>query len=301
MFDLYIEFICPPMPHMIVAGTSVFRAGDIHERRIMNDTFDLIVIEKGGLFLQENEERYTLSKGDYLILSPDRLHRSFKPCLEDTYFNWLHFSTTGEFNVGTTMKQQNLRRMNRKKYYRRDDFSIFISKNGHLDDQSLEFFLHSMNSLVEVQINNFKREKKFLEAKVDFLESQQLFLSILSAISTKNTESITQNLASQIYTYLASNTKQDFSLDRLATIFAYHKSYIIKVMNDNYQKTPSQIHTHFRLEEAKSLLIETTFAIQKISEEVGYHDTAYFSKTFKKQFGVTPSEFRNKKTPDSHL
>lgn len=89
------------------------------------------------------------------------------------------------------------------------------------------------------------------------------------------------------------NAKQDFSLDHLATIFAYHKSYIIKIMKDNYQRTPSQIHTYFRLEEAKRLLKDTSLSIQKISEEVGYHDTAYFSKIFKKSLGMTPSRFRD--------
>lgn len=64
-------------------------------------------------------------------------------------------------------------------------------------------------------------------------------------------------------------------------------------MKDNYQRTPSQIHTYFRLEEAKRLLKDTSLSIQKISEEVGYHDTAYFSKIFKKSLGMTPSRFRD--------
>jgi len=46
------------------------------------------------------------------------------------------------------------------------------------------------------------------------------------------------------------------------------------------------------LNRAKELLSETEARIYEIALEVGYQDDKYFRKVFKKQFGVTPNEFR---------
>ncbi|MEZ0119143.1 UNVERIFIED_ORG: YesN/AraC family two-component response regulator [Heyndrickxia coagulans] len=290
---MYIEFISPPMPHLVVSGTSVFRPGDIHERRMMNGTFDLIVMKQGTLFLQEEGYQYSLKRGDYLILSPGKLHKGYRPCMEVTHFNWLHFSTTGNFQHEFTTKAQQRKMMNQKKYYKKDDFSFFLSKNGHLEEDTLEQLLYTMNSLVEVEINHKIREKRFLPAKIGELEAQQLFLGILSILQQKNYKDSSKNLASQIYAYIAAHTKQPFSLANLSQEFSYHKAYIIQLIKDAYSITPAQLHTRLRMEEAKSLLKNTNFPIQEIAGEVGYDDPAYFCKQFKKKTGVTPKVYRN--------
>lgn len=49
-----------------------------------------------------------------------------------------------------------------------------------------------------------------------------------------------------------------------------------------------------RINSAKKLLLESNMKIYEIAEHVGYIDTAYFSKIFKKFVEITPNEFRNK-------
>ena len=43
---------------------------------------------------------------------------------------------------------------------------------------------------------------------------------------------------------------------------------------------------------AKELLQNTNDSINEIAEKVGYQDTRYFSKLFKKNIGIKPSEYR---------
>lgn len=49
---------------------------------------------------------------------------------------------------------------------------------------------------------------------------------------------------------------------------------------------------HFRMERAADLLQRTDMKIEQICEAVGYCDTTQFIKTFKKQYGETPSSYR---------
>ncbi|QQZ58538.1 response regulator [Paenibacillus sonchi] len=49
--------------------------------------------------------------------------------------------------------------------------------------------------------------------------------------------------------------------------------------------------THIRMKKARALLLEGNRKLADISESVGYADPNYFSKSFKKRFGVTPTEY----------
>lgn len=49
--------------------------------------------------------------------------------------------------------------------------------------------------------------------------------------------------------------------------------------------------THIRMKRARVLLLEGNRKLADISESVGYADPNYFSKSFKKRFGVTPTEY----------
>lgn len=58
------------------------------------------------------------------------------------------------------------------------------------------------------------------------------------------------------------------------------------------QKSVSEIIQTRRLMEAKNLLATTNKSIYEIGFEIGYQEKAYFSNTFKKKTGQTPSKFR---------
>lgn len=59
------------------------------------------------------------------------------------------------------------------------------------------------------------------------------------------------------------------------------------------QKTPSQIIQERIIIEAKRLLSYTDKSVKHITFELGFEDVAYFSSFFKKNAGLSPSDFRN--------
>ena len=58
--------------------------------------------------------------------------------------------------------------------------------------------------------------------------------------------------------------------------------------------TPSEYITRLRLKNACMLLYQTNIPIGEIAAQVGYADQLYFSRIFRKNYGVSPSEYRNK-------
>lgn len=62
---MYINFTCPPIPHLIVGGISVYRKGDKHERRSIHKTFDLMYVHKGCLYMDEAGKDSTSMKENF--------------------------------------------------------------------------------------------------------------------------------------------------------------------------------------------------------------------------------------------
>ncbi|MCW3107627.1 MAG: transcriptional regulator, AraC family [Segetibacter sp.] len=63
-------------------------------------------------------------------------------------------------------------------------------------------------------------------------------------------------------------------------------------------KTTSQLITDRIILEAKRMLVFSKYSVCEIAEELGYTDTSYFFRLFKKKTGVTPLEFLNKYRED---
>ena len=57
--------------------------------------------------------------------------------------------------------------------------------------------------------------------------------------------------------------------------------------------TPATFLRNLRLERAKALILEGGRTMAEISYATGFNDPHYFSKIFKKEYGVTPTEFRD--------
>ena len=56
-------------------------------------------------------------------------------------------------------------------------------------------------------------------------------------------------------------------------------------------KTPVEFIRSVRLKRAVQLLLTKQFTIAETAYEVGFNDAKYFSKVFKEEFLMTPSEY----------
>ena len=69
-------------------------------------------------------------------------------------------------------------------------------------------------------------------------------------------------------------------------------SYACTVFKNETGQTLNQYLTEFRMEKAKVLLDDPRNSISEISSRVGYNDSNYFGKAFRKFTGKSPSEYR---------
>jgi two-component system response regulator YesN len=87
-------------------------------------------------------------------------------------------------------------------------------------------------------------------------------------------------------------SEQSLSLDSIADSLAMSPAYIGRLYKQYTSKTILERITDVRMERARTFLVETEYPIARIAELTGFSDDSYFYKTFKKENGITPADYR---------
>lgn len=93
--------------------------------------------------------------------------------------------------------------------------------------------------------------------------------------------------------YILSHLSQNISLEEAAEFSGVSSFYLSKLFKEEKGVSFSTYLNDRRLEKARELLGKTDLSIKEITAECGYNDQNYFSRIFKNQFGVSPTEFRD--------
>lgn len=291
---MYINFTCPPLPHLIVGGLSIFRKGDRHERRSIHNTFDLIYVREGTLYMEEEAVQFAVRPGEFLILVPERTHMGYRFCTEDTVFSWVHFSTEGAYAFSSSPASSSPDKMNKNKYYLKEQFTVSLPQFGQISEKYREKLLSYLEQISLVKIDRYNQQKLFFDSVSSQIEYQILFMNILSIICSSSEQPREKTLAEEICEYLHTAYRQPFSLTELSQRFSFHPAYITRCIKKKYRQTPLQLVTRIRIEEAQKLLCTTRLPVNIIAQTVGYSDSAYFCKQFKRLAGMTALEYRER-------
>ena len=97
----------------------------------------------------------------------------------------------------------------------------------------------------------------------------------------------------RLITYIHQHYNDDISLGDLADLAGMNPAYLSNLFKETVGMSYVKYLTGVRLEQAKGFLArgERTAAVART---VGYQDDKYFRQVFKKNEGITPSEYRQK-------
>jgi len=112
--------------------------------------------------------------------------------------------------------------------------------------------------------------------------------------SMQKTDSIVHSQKDVIKDYIDRNYKKDISAKDVAGILGYSDVYFSKVFKQLFDDNFINYLTKIRIDRAKVLLKDISFNIKEVGKSVGYADSNYFTKVFKRSIGMSPSEYRNR-------
>ncbi len=130
-----------------------------------------------------------------------------------------------------------------------------------------------------------------------FFETQQLFIKLLDHLQTQNNaqDKLTQ-LSLALQRFLKDHYQDKITSKTLSDHFEQRGTYLVKVLRQTVGLSPAEYLMQYRMEEASRQLLDTDLSIADIALEVGFQNIYYFSTSFKKYTGVSPSKYREQAT-----
>nr|WP_294668590.1 AraC family transcriptional regulator [uncultured Blautia sp.] len=216
---------------------------------------------------------------------------------EKNYFSY-HYDITLEKKICSCIASQNIAAA-------ADSFEIFCSSFSkrlytHSDirtsifrlTEAILFTIRSENysifeSLDYLKIMDWSKKIMFLSSYMDIMYSvfQQLEC-FQKKLNTCNNPIVNKALGIIISDY-AQNISLESVADRCNVTYEYLSSLFTKELGVKFTAWLTQ----YRISQAKKLLTEKSIKISEVSAQCGYEDVHYFCKVFKKQVGMSPTDY----------
>jgi YesN/AraC family two-component response regulator len=138
-------------------------------------------------------------------------------------------------------------------------------------------------------INNLLTQKSNYELKTYVLT---LYLNVLQ-FKNKSKNSYTESIIEYAKRFIIENySNVNLSVSYIAEQLHLSANYLSVLFKQVTGDNISTYITNLRLEKAKQLLSDPSVTMNNIAQTIGYSDSHYFAKVFKKMEGITPSEYR---------
>ncbi len=99
-------------------------------------------------------------------------------------------------------------------------------------------------------------------------------------------------MVSMVEEYVRNNYMYDISMQEAARAVNYSEPYFCKMFKLQFGQNFTTYLTEYRLQEAEKLLKQPNVSVKDVGIRVGYSDSSYFAKVFKRMLGISPSEYR---------
>jgi len=176
---------------------------------------------------------------------------------------------------------------------------IFQKREGYGPVYSLaEEEFHKYQRLMdEYRAVHLKRGQDILIKAIIHHLLAYAYSDCFSGIHCKDTVSRDLTVVTRIINYINGHLTDRISLGILARETNYSECYICHLFKEVTQKTISSYIQEKRIEMATGLLA-LSIPINKVAEQSGFHNYSHFYKTFKKQVGCHPAEYRRRLAAD---
>lgn len=91
--------------------------------------------------------------------------------------------------------------------------------------------------------------------------------------------------------YIEEHYNEDLTIDELAGLSELSPKYFVEVYKKTYGHSAMDYLANVRLNKAKQLMLGSDSLLREVAHMVGYKDEFYFSRKFKKAFGISPSVY----------
>jgi len=216
--------------------------------------YSMLFVEEGSADYIINGEKYKVKKGDVLCIKPGSIREA---------------TTEGMACIGINFILQ-------------AECEINLPNLTHWGDFE-DFYIHFQDLKFE-----WLQQKKGFE-----LKSVACLILILHKLLYENKQNAKNIHVELMKKFIMENHKLDLSLAMIAKEVSLSPVYCGALFKRIEKCTIAEFLTQVRINRAITLLETGEYSISETAAECGFIDIYYFSNTFKKMVGVSPSKYKN--------
>lgn len=233
----------------------------------------LIYCSQGEGWFVLDGKKHTVSKNQFFILPPETPHSYGSSEHAPWYIYWAHFK--GRKAPYIYRQLQGVR-------------SIDIEDDSRIADR-LAFFDELLNIM---ESETSEETVNYVNLSFNHLISSFLYVSTYRKARHTGEKAEKTFFISLATHYMNEHIEQRLTLKDLADHFNYSESYFYRLFYKETKYAPITYFLHLKVERACQLLKNTRLKINQISFKLGFEDSYYFSRLFKKTTGLSPKQYR---------
>lgn len=255
------DFVSDKFLKVNSCGTHTNTASITVRKRGRHD-WSLLYVRSGNFSVEIGGKGFVLSEGNFAIYPPEAPHRYYQ-IGGVAYF--VHFSGSEVYKL--------------------------LSETGLLESS---VFLNCKPSAAVISLC----EKMIFEyalnspKKDDILSIDMLSLIAELARCRMGTEELGDQRLRDVIIDMNKNFKSPIDINKYAEMIGLSKGRFIGIFKKAMNKSPYSYVLSLRLSYSAELLINSELQVSQISYEAGFDDPLYFSRLFKKAYGISPKGYR---------
>lgn len=270
--------------HMLSESFELYYYNDRNLSKVdwhSHDYYEFYFFLEGDVELQVGSQSYRVQEGDIILILPAQMHRLLNHSQSVPYRRFV-FWISEEYCA-------HLRELSADYVYLIDytkanqDYRFHTTRITCNEIQS-----KLLRILEEMQDDRFGRSAQL----VLFVNDLILHLSRLVYTEHHPAQTAGHSLYQQIALFIEEHLDEDLSLLRLSEEFFVSRYHIAHVFKDNLGMSIHQYITKKRLARCRQAILGSQ-SITEVYETYGFGDYSSFYRAFKKEYGISPRDFRD--------
>ena len=261
-------------PKLLYAG-KLEKSDSWRENEHCHDFCEVIFVSDGKGLVRVGDLQLPMQKGDVLIYNAGVLHQEES---DPTFPMELHFMALGGLKI-TDLPDNHLLPPGLSIRY----------PTGELQDVFTSCFYH--------MILEFERKSPFFAEVTQNLAMIMVMhiFRLINEHSDAPTHLLQRNRSvDQALLYINSNLSQELTLELVARQCHMSKYHLAHLFSQYQGVSIGKYILRQRMQEASRLLRDTNQDVKDIAPSVGFQDISYFCRTFKRETGFTPLQYRKR-------
>ncbi len=251
-----------------------------------HDFWELVYVDKGSVAIRRDNEEIELQQGQVVFHRPNEFH-SIRSLDSAPNFFVISFASSSPAMTHFERYCAPLERVHKSflsSIIKEAEATYIIPKN----DPDLRRLHRRPNAL----LGGEQLIKTYLE---------QLLISLLRSMENAETAPHQphwaveeQPLVASLKDYLVTRCEDTVRVEEVCRAFGYSKSFLSRLFRQHTGETIAAFAAAKKMERAKELLRQDGLNIAQVSARLSFESPQYFARAFKRQFGMTPTEFKNR-------